>query len=141
MLKLETEIEGKKAYFGDVYRMFRSNGYTLCGNWEYDRGKFDMVLCREGGETIYIRIPFDVIEGELDSANAYLEFRTPYVIKHVVNTGLDWDANSLLTTTSFNQFQTPVDKDGNIIDKSRWEAAGEQEIDRVINSIEDLKIS
>ncbi|MFD1360096.1 YugN family protein [Lentibacillus salinarum] len=141
MLKLETTIEGKRAYFGDVYKMFRSNGYALCGNWEYDRGKFDMVLCREGGETIYVRVPFNVIEGELDKASAYLEFRTPYVIKHVVNTGLDWDENSLLTTTGFNQFQEPLDRDGNITDKSRWEAAGEQEVERVVTSMDKLKIS
>lgn len=136
MLKLNTAVEGKKAYFGDVYKTFRSNGYVLCGNWEYDRGKFDMVLCREGGETIYVRIPFSVIEGELDSANAYLQFRTPYVIKHVVNTGLDWDENALLTTTGFNQFQEPLDKDGNIMDKSRWEAAGEQQVQEVLEAIE-----
>ncbi|GAB4073804.1 YugN-like family protein [Barrientosiimonas marina] len=135
MLKLDTKIEGKKAYFGDVYRAFRSNGYSLCGNWEYDRGKFDMILCREDAETIYVRIPFDVIDGELDSAKAYLEFRTPYVIKHVVNTGLEWEENALLSTTGFNQFQTPLDRDGNITDKSRWESAGEQEIDRVVNDL------
>ncbi|GGK01769.1 hypothetical protein GCM10007063_25080 [Lentibacillus kapialis] len=140
MLKLETDIEGKKAYFGDVYRIFRSNGYTLCGNWEYDRGKFDMVLCREGGETIYIRIPFSVIEGELDDAKAYLQFRTPYVIKHVVNTGLDWDENSMLSTTGFNQFQKPLDKDGNIVDKSRWEAAGEDVVQDMVHSL-DMRIS
>ncbi|TMN23201.1 hypothetical protein FH966_09970 [Lentibacillus cibarius] len=136
MLKLETEIEGKRAFFGDVFKVFRSNGYTLCGNWEYDRGKFDMVLCREGGETIYIRVPFSVLEGELDKPDAYLEFRTPYVIKHVVNTGLEWDQNALLTTTGFSQFQEPLDKDGNITDKSRWEAAGEQEVQEVMQYLE-----
>ncbi|GAA0432442.1 YugN-like family protein [Lentibacillus halophilus] len=136
MLKLETELEGRKAYFGDVFKIFRSNGYTLCGNWEYDRGKFDMVLCREDGETIYVRVPFSVLEGELDKSDAYLQFRTPYVIKHVVNTGLDWDENSLLSTTGFNQFQKPVDKDGNISDKSRWEAAGEEEVQEVMESLQ-----
>ncbi|SFD41070.1 YugN-like family protein [Lentibacillus persicus] len=140
MLKLDTGIEGKRAYFGDVYKIFRSNGYTLCGNWEYDRGKFDMVLCREGGETIYVRIPFSVLQGELDSPRAFLEFRTPYVIKHVVNTGLDWDENLLLSTTGFNQFQKPLDKDGNITDKSRWEAAGEEVVQDVMTSL-DLQVS
>src|SRR5690625_3311373 len=72
----------------------------------YHKGKFDMVLCRNGGETIYIRIPFDVLEGELDRPNAFIQFGKPYVIKHVVNTGLDWDENSLLATTGFNQFQS-----------------------------------
>lgn len=104
-------------------------------------GKFDMALCREAGETIYIRIPFNVLKGELDRPSAYIEFGQPYVIKHVVNTGLDWDESSLLTTTGFNQFQNPIDKDGNIIDKSRWEEAGEQHVHRIYRSINDLQIS
>ncbi|WP_087972695.1 YugN family protein [Oceanobacillus rekensis] len=141
MLKLQTDIEGTKAYFGDVHRLFKSNGFTFCSNFEYDHGKFDMVLCREGGETIYIRIPFDVLQGELDHPSAYIQFGQPYVIKHIVNTGLDWDENSLLTTTGFNQFQEPVDKDGKILDKSRWEEAGEQQIHRMFLSLNDSRIS
>ncbi|GGB61233.1 hypothetical protein F3157_16995 [Virgibacillus dakarensis] len=137
MLKLNTEIEGKRAYFGNVYKMFKANGYALCGNWEYDKGKFDMVLCREGGETIYIRVPFDVLEGQLDHPRTYIQFRQPYVIKHVVHTGLDWDGNSLLTTTGFSQFQEPVDRDGNILDKSRWEDAGERAVQDLVSSMDE----
>ena len=118
MLKLQTDIEGKKAYFGDVHKVFRDNGFTFCSNFEYDHGKFDMNLCREGGETIYVRIPFDVLQGELDRPSAYIQFGQPYVIKHIVNIGLDWDENSLLTATGFNQFQAPVDKDGKILNSS-----------------------
>lgn len=141
LLKLHTDIEGKQAYFGDVKKIFKSNGFTFCSNFEYHKGKFDMVLCREGGETIYIRIPFDVLKGELDRPKAFIQFGQPYVIKHVVNTGLDWDGNSLLTTTGFNQFQEPLDKDGNILDKSRWEEAGEQQVHHVMSVMKNLKIS
>ncbi|WP_085992567.1 YugN family protein [Oceanobacillus senegalensis] len=140
MLKLQTDIEGIKVYFGEVYKVFKANGFTFCSNYEYDHGKFDMKLCQEGGETIYIRIPFDVLEGELDRPGAYIQFGKPYVIKHVVNIGLDWDENSLLTTTGFNQFQNPVDKDGKILDKSRWVEAGEQQVHRVLRSMNDLQI-
>lgn len=141
MLKLQTGIEGKKGYFGDVQKIFKDNGFTFCSNFEYDHGKFDTVLCREGGETIYIRIPFDVLQGELDHRSAYIQFGQPYVIKHVINLGLDWDESSLLTTTGFNQFQEPVDKDGKIVDKSRWEEAGEQQVQQVLHSMNALKIS
>ncbi|MBP2078255.1 YugN family protein [Oceanobacillus polygoni] len=141
MLKLQTEMEGIKAYFGDVHKVFKANGFTFCSNFDYDHGKFDMALCREEGETIYVRIPFNVLQGELDRPSAYIQFGQPYVIKHVVNTGLDWNQNSLLTTMGFNQFQDPVDKDGNIIDKSRWEEAGEQQVHRIYRSINDLQIS
>lgn len=141
MLKLQTDIEGKRGYFGDLYKVFKANGFTFCSNFEYDHGKFDTALCRENGETIYIRIPFDVLQGELDHRSAYIQFGQPYVIKHVVNLGLDWDGNSLLTTTGFNQFQEPLDKDGKILDKSRWEAAGEQQVQRIVHSMNDLQIS
>lgn len=141
MLKLQTDIEGKKVYFGEVRNVFNANGFTFCSNFEYTHGKFDMNLCREGGETIYIRVPFNVLHGELDRPNAYIQFGQPYVIKHVVNIGLDWDENSLLTATGFNQFQNPVDKDGNILDKSRWEAAGEQMVHRVVSSLNDMQVS
>lgn len=141
MLKLQTDIEGKTGYFGDLYKVFKDNGFTFCSNFEYDHGKFDTALCREEGETIYIRIPFDVLQGELDRRSAYIKFGQPYVIKHVVNLGLDWDENSLLTTTGFNQFQEPLDKDGKILDKSRWEAAGEQQVQRIVRSMNDLQIS
>lgn len=58
-----------------------------------------------------------------------------------MNIGLDWDENSLLTATGFNQFQNPVDKDGNILDKSRWEEAGEQMVHRVVSSLNDMQVS
>ena len=141
MLKLQTGIEGKKGYFGDVHKVFKDNGFTFYSNFEYDHGKFDTVLCREGGETIYIRIPFDVLQGKLDRRSAYIQFGQPYVIKHVGNLGLDWGESPLLTTTGFNQFQEPLDKAGKIMDKSRWEEAGEQQVQRIVSSMNDLQIS
>ncbi|MBU8878992.1 YugN-like family protein [Bacillus sp. FJAT-29790] len=139
MIKLNSVIKGKRAHFGIVRKMFLSHGCSFCSNFEYDQGKFDAVLWREGGETIYLRIPFNVLDGALDHSNAYIEFGTPYVIKHVVNTGLDYDENSLLTaTTGLSQFQEPLDKDGFIRDKSRWEKAGEETVEQVLNSMNNL---
>lgn len=139
MIKLQSSIEGKKADFGLVREMFTSHGCSFCSNFEYDQGKFDTILWREGGETIYLRIPFNVLDGVLDYANTYIEFGTPYVIKHVVNIGLDYDENSLMTaTTGLNQFQEPLDKDGYIRDKSSWKKAGEEKIEQVLNSMNGL---
>jgi hypothetical protein len=137
MIKLNSVIEGKKTYFGLAQKIFDSHGCSFCSNFEYDQGKFDAVLWREGGETIYLRIPFNVLQGALDHSNAYIEFGTPYVIKHVVNFGLDYDENSLLTSTGLNQFQEPLDKDGFISDKNRWATIGEETIKRVLHSMND----
>lgn len=144
MLKLQTELDGQRASFGVVSDCIRGLGYHLGGNWDYHKGCFDHILCREGGETIYIRIPFIVTDGELDQYDASIEFGTSYVIKHVVHVGLDSDGDSLLDTTGFSQFQEPIDKDGKIIDKNRWIHAGENAVQELIDCLyanEHLKSS
>lgn len=135
MLKLQTNLEGQKAYFGVVRDCIRDLGYNLGGNWDYDKGFFDHVLCREEGETIYIRIPFIVTDGELDKYDTSIEFGTSFVIKHVVHVGLDREGSSLLDATGFSQFQTPVDTDGNITNKNRWIHAGEVAVQELLNCL------
>ncbi|TQR21414.1 YugN family protein [Psychrobacillus vulpis] len=135
MLQLQTDLEGKMAYFGDLKNRIKSLGYSIGGNWDYHKGSFDSVLWRKEGETIYLRLPFEVLEGDLDHHEAYIKFQTPYVIKHVVNVGLDKDENSLLSTSGFNQFQDPIDKDGQIVDKSRWELAGEKAVEQIVHLV------
>ncbi|TQR18495.1 YugN family protein [Psychrobacillus soli] len=144
MLKLQTELEGQIASFGIMNDCIRDLGYNLGGNWDYDRGCFDHILCQEGGETIYIRLPFFVMDGELDHYEATIKFGTPYIIKHVVHVGLDRDENSLLDATGFSQFQQPIDTDGKIIDKNRWIHAGEVAVENLLNCMQTqhlLKIS
>ena len=139
MFQIQSDIEGKRAYFGAARDIFKSYGCSFCSNFEYDQGKFDALLWREGGESIYLRIPIYVLDGELDHSKALIEFGTPFVIKHVVNIGLDHDENSFLTaTTGLDQFQTPLDKDDYIYDKSRWAKAGEEAIEQVMSSMTGL---
>jgi len=135
MIHLETDIEGKQMTFGYAQKNLRKFGFHMGGGWEYDSGMFDGIMHREGGETIYIRMPFQVLEGELDGQDAWIEFQKPFIIKHVVNVGLDKDANSLLATTGFSQFQEPLDKDGHIRDKSKWEEFGEETIGDILNNL------
>ena len=133
MLLLQTDLEGQTASFGVVNDCIRKLGYHLGGNWDYHKGCFDHVLCREEGETIYIRIPFIVTDGELDEYDASIKFGTCYVIKHVVHVGLDKEESSLLDATGFSQFQSPIDKDGQIIDKNRWIHAGEMAVKNLMD--------
>lgn len=135
MLTLQTELEGQTASFGVVSDCIRELGYHIGGNWDYDRGCYDHILCQEGGETIYIRIPFVVTDGELDDYHASIKFGTPYIIKHVVHVGLDRDGDSLLDATGFSQFQQPIDKDGKIINKNRWIHAGEVAVQDLLDCL------
>ncbi|MFJ5621257.1 YugN family protein [Peribacillus loiseleuriae] len=142
MIQLQTEIEGKRAYFGAVRDIFHSYGCSFCSNFDYEQGKFDSLLWRDGGESIYLRVPIYVLDGALDHSSALIKFGTPFVIKHVVNIGLDHDENSFLTgTTGLDQFQTPLDNDDYINDKSRWAKAGEEAIQQVFSSITGLLVS
>lgn len=126
MIHLETDLEGKEMTFGQAKQLMTSFDFHLGGSWDYDHGVFDGVLHKESGETIYLRLPFQVISGELDHKNASIQFEKAYVIKHVVNLGLDRSDQSLLTTTGLSQFQKPLDPDGYIRDKSKWEEFGEE---------------
>lgn len=135
MIRIQSDIIGKQINFGNMRNILYPLGYVLCGNWDYHRGKFDCALWREGGETIYLRLPFSVVKGELDRDDAHIEFRTPYIIKHVVNLGLEWDENSLLSVTGLNQFQKPLDKDGYIEDKSKWREIGEHSVEQILRRI------
>lgn len=135
LIRLQTALEGKKTYYGNMLEHAKDLGFCLGGCWDYHKGCLDSVLWREGGESIYLRLPFSVLKGELDRPNAYIEFETPFVIKHVVNTGLDNDANSLVSASGFSQFQDPLDKDGLIRDKGEWEENGEQAVSRIMERI------
>lgn len=135
MLQLDTDIEGLQMTFGEARKELKKHNLVLGGDWDYDRGLFDGILNREGGETIYVRLPFNVIKGELDKRSAVIEFGRPYVIKHVVHVGLDKDSNSLLTATGLKQFQEPLDKDGYIYDKSKWQEFGEEAVGDILNRL------
>lgn len=131
-MELQTELEGKNTYFGQMRDGIKNLGYCLGGGWEYHKGSFDSVLWREGGETIYLRIPFLVLEGELDEHEAYIKFQRPFVIKHVVNIGLDNDESSLISATGFGQFQDPIDTDGQIKNKSKWKEVGLEAVNKIL---------
>ncbi|WP_164669372.1 YugN family protein [Virgibacillus doumboii] len=135
MIELQTELEGKKTYFRNMKKQSKKFGYCLGECWDYHKGCLDGLLWREAGESIYLRMPFKVLEGELDRPDAYIQFETPYVIKHVVNTGLDKDVNALGAATGFNQFQEPLDRDGLIRDKNEWEDLGEQTVNKIVEHV------
>lgn len=128
MIKLETDLQGKRAVYGEVEPLLSENGFTLGDNWDFHNGLFDSILHRSGGETIYLRLPFDVLSGQLDHPDALIAFGQPFVIKHVVNIGLDYEESAVLTATGFEQFQEPLDKDGHIKKKSEWEERGEEKV-------------
>ncbi len=133
MIHLQTQLEGKRAVYGHISDDLCNHGYCLGSNWDYYQGSFDSVLHSDNGETIYLRLPFAVTTGKLDHPHATIQFQRPYIVKHVVNLGIDNEANSLLDATGLSQFQAPLDTDGQIRNKSRWESVGEEEVNRILD--------
>lgn len=135
MIHLNTDVEGKQMTFGEAKAYLKQFGFHIGGNWDYDRGMFDGILNRESGETIYLRMPFGVIEGQLDNRDAIIQFQKPFVIKHVVNLGLANDSSALLSATGLGQFQKPLDKDGHIPNKNEWQEFGEEIVGDILERL------
>lgn len=128
MIELKTNLVGNKALFGDASAVLGEHDITMGGNWDFDRGNFDAILNQDGSETIYLRLPFDVVDGVLDEDTAMIEFGTPFIIKHVINIGLDDEDNPVLAATGLDQFQSPQDKDAPIVYDEKWVTEGEQRV-------------
>ncbi|WP_153731048.1 YugN family protein [Sporosarcina obsidiansis] len=128
MIELKTNLDGKKSLFGDACKVLGEHDISMGGNWDFDRGNFDTILNQDGGESIYLRLPFDVVDGMLDEDNAMISFRTPFIIKHVVNIGLDNEDSPVLAAAGLDQFQTPTDKDAPIVYDEKWVIEGEERI-------------
>lgn len=120
MKTIQSSLRGIQGTFGQIRDSLAQDDFTLA-NWEYDGGYFDRKLDEHGQGMVFLRLPFDVMHGRLDDTDARIEFGTPFVLKHVYETGLDDDigyATGPLVAPVANQFQEPVDKDAGV--DERW---------------------
>lgn len=133
MLSIPSDLEGKRALYGDFHRDFEKEGFHICGNWEYYHAYFDAVLHQQEGVTIYVRLPAKVVQGKLDQEDALLEFGRPFLIKHIVHIGIvEGEADySALNAIGLDQFQAPLDPDDRIEQEGKWRRAGRQAISRI----------
>ncbi|USG64867.1 YugN-like family protein [Brevibacillus ruminantium] len=115
MKTIQSSLEGTRATYGYFRESLEPDGFTL-SNWDYNGGFLDKKLDDEG--MVYLRIPVQVQEGELDGADAWLEMGTPFVLKHVYQQDVEEDIGyiSAVGSAAMNQFQEPVDKDGEVED-------------------------
>lgn len=135
MLAFENGIEGKTVVYGEVLKLFRAQGMDIAGGWEYDHGMFDTILYEHKDKTIYLRVPFKVLDGELDSHNAIIQFGTPFVIKHVMNIGLDEEESTTMTVAGLEQFQAPDDPDAPIKNKGDFVEMANKQLNYVLEDV------
>jgi len=111
MQPIHSSLTGKRGTFGYFRDALSPEGFTLA-NWDYRKGYLDCQM--DDKAMVFLRVPVDVREGELDNPEALLELGTPFVLKHVYQTGVEENIgyySSHYAAPLMNQFQEPIDKD------------------------------
>lgn len=125
MYPLRSRLTNQEREFMPVRSALAAKGFAMGGAWEYGQGSFDCAL--DEANKVWLRLPFEVTNGHLDSESdeqeATIRFAEPFVLKHLYNEGLDEEARVHTMGALFDQFQDPAEPDANIeahwIDKAR----------------------
>ncbi len=119
MIEISSQLEGKQFDLYKLEQRLKPEGYSIGGNWDYDHGYFDYKISDTDGYQ-FLRLPFQAIDGQLDSPNCTVELGKPFLLNHVYQSGLDDDhTHADNSSAAFNQFQEPEDKDGRIPEQLR----------------------
>ncbi|GIN61984.1 hypothetical protein J27TS8_19770 [Robertmurraya siralis] len=110
MIEVPSSIEGKEYHLDDLERLLKPIGYSIGGNWDYDHGFFDYKMDDKEGYQ-FLRVPFQVVEGQLDSSVCTVKLGRPFLLSHQYEGGIDEEAEVGNITATINQFQSPENKD------------------------------
>ncbi|MED0963255.1 YugN-like family protein [Bacillus paramycoides] len=113
MIPIQSNLVGRTYALYKLEEVMKPLGYSIGGNWDYDKGCFDYKIDEEDGYQ-FLRVPFTAVDGELDMPGVVVRLETPYIISHVYQDELDNDVNTLATGTSLDQFAEPKDPDGDV---------------------------
>ena len=116
LIPIQSDLEGHTYALVKLEETLKPLGYSIGGNWDYDKGCFDYKIDEEGGYQ-FLRLPFTAIDGELDVPGVIVRLDTPYILSHVYQDELDDQVNTLAGTSGLDQFAEPEDADGNIKQK------------------------
>ncbi|WP_059173628.1 YugN-like family protein [Bacillus sp. FJAT-27445] len=113
MIPIKSNVEGKDYSFKVLEDTLKPLGYSVGGNWDYDKGFFDYKI-NDDGAYHFFRVPFQAVDGELDGGNPRVRIGTPFLLAHEYQDGVDKGGNIGNVSASVNQFQSPEDKDAPI---------------------------
>jgi hypothetical protein len=116
MIEIPSKVEGMKFDLYKLEQLLKPAGYSIGGNWDYDHGAFDYKLNDEDSYQ-FLRVPFNAIDGQLDKRNCTVQLGRPFILSHNYENNLEEDASNGLFSSTFNQFQGPVDKDAQVPDR------------------------
>jgi predicted acylesterase/phospholipase RssA len=125
MIHINSSLEDKVQDYTYTKNELDKLQFSLGGNWDYNGGSFDRLL--DNDRTYWLRIPFEMTDGEFDGEAAHIEARIlmgkPYVLRHLYQEGLDDAAQIHTYGALIDQFQTPTELDADIepewIEKSK----------------------
>lgn len=137
MIPISSVLESREQQFLETKDLLESKQFSLGGNWDYDRGSFDRSL--DEAQKVWLRIPFEVINGNIDNeaadTDAVIKLGTPYVLKHLYREGNDPEASVRVVGALFDQFQAPTDPDADV--DAEWVERGKgllQEVEQLFPS-------
>ncbi|TCP26592.1 YugN-like protein [Scopulibacillus darangshiensis] len=110
MKTIDSRLSGQEFSLIELENKLKPLGYVIGGNWDYDHGYFDYKIKEDEGY-IYLRLPFQAINGMLDQDGAVVSLGEPFILRHKYRKGPDDHVDVGSVTASINQFQTPVEKD------------------------------
>ncbi|WP_424766339.1 YugN family protein [Paenibacillus sp. sgz302251] len=131
MIPISSVLESREQHFIQMRELLERQQFSLGGNWDYDKGFFDRALDEE--RKVWLRVPFDVVNGNIDvestDTEAIIRLGTPYVLKHLYREGNDPEASVRVVGALFDQFQTPVDPDAEV--EQQWVDRAKQALHEV----------
>ena len=114
LIPIQSNLEGRTYALYKLEEIMKPLGYSIGGNWDYDKGCFDYKIGEEDGYQ-FLRVPFTAVNGELDVPGVIVRLETPYILSHVYQNELDDHVNTLTAGTSgLDQFAEPKDPDGDV---------------------------
>ena len=133
MIQLPSELEGKSFNLYELEQKLKPLGYSIGGNWDYDHGSFDYKINDEEGYQ-FLRLPFTVVNGQLDSPGVIVRFGSPFILAHIYERGIDELASPGNIGGAFNQFAEPEVADAEV--KEKYLISGKrllEEAEKVLN--------
>ncbi|WP_223701536.1 YugN-like family protein [Sutcliffiella deserti] len=110
MIPIPSKLEGTEFHLYKLEQELKPLGYSIGGNWDYDHGYFDYKIDDKVGYQ-FLRIPFQAVDGQLDSQGTTVSIGRPFLLSHKYQIGVDDNVHVWNRTASFNQFSEPVDAD------------------------------
>lgn len=112
MIEMPSAIENKQFKLQHLEEKLKPLGYSIGGNWDYDHGYLDYKINNDRNMYVYLRVPFEAVEGEVGQKGAIVQLGRPFLLAHSYQEDLDdhiMEYNSLM-----NQFSEPEEKDAKV---------------------------